>query len=549
MKRPYWIRMLLVLLVAMSVSEVCALDSHERSSDTLTSAEGANVDLPNILLIVADDLGWSDIGAFGSEISTPNLDALATNGLQLSSFIVTPSCSPTRSILMTGIDNHLNGLGRMAENKNPKYVGQAGYESYLSPSMPTIGSMLKQAGYRTSIAGKWHLGYEADQSPFNLGFDNSFVLLQGGGSHLDGVGIYEQTPRSIYRENGELTVPPKDFYSSILYADKIIEYIGNKGKDAENKPFFANLYFTAPHWPLQAPDGFINKYKGRYDKGYQPIFEQRIKQIKTSNLLPSEIVSWPDNDLAEQWENLDLQQRKESARGMEIYAAMVDSMDHEIGRVIQHLRKTNQYENTFILFISDNGASSVNHAELINPQWFKSRFDNSLGNMGKKGSFVAYDKGWAQVSSAPFYQFKSSMYEGGIRSPAIISFPGGDIRQGKTQTMAILEDVVPTLLSLAFPNRDVPGSLTGISMLDFLMGKVGYIHDDLEPIARELHGSRMVRQGNWKMVWPKEKAEWEMYDLTTDPVEQNNLVNKMPEKVNYLIDFWNDYAKINNVLL
>ena len=549
MKRAYWPRMLLVLLVAIPVLDACALGNHERSADNLTAVEHGNIDLPNIFLIVADDLGWSDIGAYGSEISTPNLDALAANGLQLSSFIVTPGCSPTRSMLMTGIDNHLNGLGRMAENKEPKYAGQAGYEGHLHASVMTIASMLKQAGYRTSIAGKWHLGYEEAQAPFNHGFDNSFVLLDGAASHLDNLGIYEQTPHAIYRENGRRTFPPEGFYSSILYADKVIEYMGHKSKEGEHKPFFANLYFTAPHWPLQAPDEFISKYKGRYDKGYRPIFEQRIRQIKASDLLPGEVTSWPDNDLTEQWESLDSRQRQDSARAMEIYAAMVDSMDHEIGRVIQHLRETDQYENTFILFISDNGASAVNQAGLVNPRWLKSRFDNSIGNMGKKGSFVAYDKGWAQVSSAPFYQFKGSMYEGGIRSPAIISFPGGDVRQGQTQVTALLEDIVPTLLGLAFPGRDVFDHLTGVSMLRFLRSQVAYIHDDLEPIARELQGNRMIRQGNWKLVWPRKKAKWELYDLATDPFEQNNLIDREPERAKYLIELWNDYAASNNVLL
>ncbi|MEH6368459.1 MAG: sulfatase-like hydrolase/transferase, partial [Pseudomonas marincola] len=364
------------------------------------NAVAATSSQPNILLILADDLGYSDLGAFGGEINTPQLDTLAKANLQLTSMYAAPTCSPTRSMLMSGTDHHLAGLGTMAEALMPFQKGHPGYEGYLNQQVHSMPQLLQNGGYDTMMVGKWHLGLTPEQGPAARGFQQSFSMLEGGASHFkpraDEPSKIEQVH---YVENGKAVEVPDDFYSTDFYTDKLISYMKNTRKDG--KPFFAYAAYTAPHWPLQAPDAYLDKYKGRYDKGYDSVRTARIEQMKKLGLLPADFTAArpiPANPHLPGWEQLTPEQQQAEARKMEIYAAMVDNLDHNIGRLLDYLRESGQYDNTLIVFMSDNGAAGENHS-----QWYPNgkHTDNSLANLGRINSEVDYGVRWAEVSAAP----------------------------------------------------------------------------------------------------------------------------------------------------
>jgi arylsulfatase len=437
---------------------------------------------PNILLIVADDLGYSDLGAFGGEIQTPNLDKLGLSGVRLSNFYAAPTCSPARSMLMSGTDSHIAGLGEMAEFSTPETKRKPGYEGYLNHRVYSVAELLKNSGYHTYMTGKWHLGYEESQSPAARGFDRSFALLEGGASHFDATGPTSQQQVVHFREGFELTGIPEDFYSSEFYASKIIEYIDSVEDDA---PFFAYLAFTAPHWPLQAPDQDIEKYRGKYDSGYNLLRKQRFEGLKKAGLIPQQdTLPEPGLDFP-LWESLSAEQKRISARKMEVYAGMVDNMDRQIGRVIQYLKSNGKYDNTIVIFMSDNGADGMPIETMpIFSQWL-TRFDNSYQNMGRKNSFISYGQSWALASSAAFRLFKGFTSEGGIRVPAFVS--GGAIgnRGAISDSFATVMDIAPTLLEYAGIDADDyrgenarRAPLKGESMVALLEGRSSQVHDE-----------------------------------------------------------------------
>ena len=393
---------------------------------------------PNILLIVADDLGYSDIGVFGGEIDTPNLDALAKDGIQLTNFHTAPACSPTRAMLMSGTDSHLAGLGSTAELMDrvaPELRSHAGYEGFLNFRVAALPELMRDAGYRTYMTGKWHLGLEEHTSPHARGFEQSFALLEGAAGHFDDRQVVPGAGRNtaMFRENGKITQLPDDFYSSRFYANKLIDYLTSE-KDSK-RPFFAFLAFTAPHWPLQAPEESIARYHGAYDEGYEVVFERRLKRQKELNLVDASVNGQPLLPGTMPWNALSDEERKRLARSMEIYAAMVDDMDRYIGKVVQTLQDLGQYDNTVIFFMSDNGADPKDFPRL--PMWapfVQSCCDNSYSNLGKANSFVGYGPGWARVSAAPGKLHKSTTAQGGISSPAIVRHPGS-VTQRSIATM------------------------------------------------------------------------------------------------------------------
>lgn len=531
------------------------------------SANPASTKQPNFLLIVADDLGFTDIGAFGSEISTPNLDALAGSGVRLTDFHVAATCSPTRAMLLTGTDHHVAGLGNMIEHRAPNQVNQPGYEGYLNDRVVSIASLLNDAGYHTYMAGKWHLGMKEGQTPDARGFEESFVLLQGGASHFsDKRGLVPQVPYGLYRDNGRLVDQlPENFYSSNFYTDKMIEYIDGNRED--DKPFFAYLAFTAPHWPLQAPDEYINRYRGKYDEGYGILRQRRLERAKHYGIVPPVTENSRRASEVVPWDELTPEQRKIEARKMEIYAAMVENLDYNMGRLLKYLKDSGNYENTFIMFISDNGAEGADRRKLPGvANWLDDTWDQSYSNMGRRNSYVYYGAGWAQASMTPLKMYKSFVSEGGIRSPAIFSHPSikakGEVRDAFVSAM----DIVPTLLELAgirHPGRNYRGKtihpLKGKSLLPYLTKDLPSVHGDDHVAGWELFGHRAIRKGNWKLVrlssappWlvtPDGADHWQLYDLSRDPGEVHNLVHKAPEKVKEMIDLWEQYVSQNALVL
>ncbi|WP_426159659.1 arylsulfatase [Pseudomonas sp. TSRC2-2] len=507
---------------------------------------------PNILLIVADDLGYSDLGSYGGEIQTPSLDQLAREGLQFTSLYATPTCSITRSMLLSGTDNHLVGLGTMAEALQPFQRGKPGYEGYLNERAWSVAELLQRGGYHTLMAGKWHLGLDANQGPDQRGFAQSFSLLEGGAPHFkpatDDPAKIEQVH---YRENGRAVQVPENFYSTDFYTDKLIGYLQNVRQDG--KPFFAYAAYTAPHWPLQAPQAYLDKYHGRFDDGYDSVRLSRLERMKKLGLLAADAQPaqpLPVNSKLPGWEQLSPEQRKIAARKMEIYAAMVDNLDDNIGRLLDYLRKSGQYDNTLIVFMSDNGAAGENHAQFYPPG---PRTDNSLANLGRVGSQADYGLRWAEVSAAPFHLFKGTTAEGGISVPAIIQLPKALRRQGIERGVARVDDLAPTFLEIAgiaVPNDAGKQPITGRSLMPMLAGE-GSPHDE-GALAGELFGNAYYREGDLKLLGMRpqvgmgdtaQPVQWQLFDLARDRGETTDLAGAQPQTVERLKAAWMAYAR------
>ena len=512
---------------------------------------------PNIILIVADDLGFTDLGCFGSEIRTPNLDKLAAKGLRSTSFHTSPMCSPTRGMLLTGVDNHRNGYGTMEGDWAENQQGLRGYEGYLNFDVVTFPRLLQESGYHTSIAGKWHQAYPADNEklwPDKRGFDRSFCILQGGAGHFDDMQpMFSFYKRSLYFEDSSLVESlPKGFYSSDFYTEKAMEYISES--IAENKPFFSYLAYTAPHWPLQVPDEYIDLYKGRYDQGYEALSAERLTQGKKLGIISENA---PKQELTQNilpWDELSAEEKAKSSRTMEVYAAMVERLDANIGQLMDHLESLNQADNTLIIFMSDNGAEGNNIFNIVDTrEWVAENFDNSLENMGRKNSYIFSGPSWAQTSSLPFKWYKGFATEGGVRTPLIISYPKWASQAGKISNEFIsVKDLAPTLLEFAgvqhpdtlFEGRKIY-PMDGSSLIDWLEGKRAYAHKADKAHCWELYGRKAVLKGDWKAEFydkPYGKNAWELYNLKEDPSQLSDLASSHADKLRELRADWEEYA-------
>ena len=548
-----------------STSAAIILPAAFAFAGSMCQAAGLPEEKPNILLIVADDMGYSDLGCFGGEINTPNIDALAARGLRATNFYVAPSCSPSRSMLLAGTDSHIAGIGNMAEWTGPTQRGKPGYEGHLNARVITVASLLREAGYHTSMAAKWHLGEKPEQWPSQRGFERDFALLQGAGSHWsDMLGLLPSEPRVTFTRNGELVKElPADYYSSKYFTDFIIESIEENGSDG--KPFFAYLGYQAPHGPLAVPAEWRDKYKGRYDEGYDAIRAERLDRQKKLGIVDQDVVTFPRLPNIPAWEALTNEQRRQAARKMELYAAMIEYMDDQIGRLIDHLKKTGKYDNTLIIFLSDNGAAGEDMAELINKlaptakDWFDKTFDNRPENWGHPGSCVEYGPSWAQVSSVPFRLFKGVVAEGGIRAPLVVSGPGIKHAGAINHSVLHVMDLMPTFLESAgveHPAQHAGSKFAppqGTSMWPLLVGRETATRTDADWLGWELFGNRAIRQGDWKLLYLLKGAggtgDWELFNLRDDPAELHALSATYPDKRKALLDLWDEYVKRNGVIV
>ena len=515
---------------------------------------------PNILLIIADDLGYSDLGVFGGEISTPNLDALAGAGRMLTNFHVAPTCSPTRAMLMSGADAHRAGLGTMNGLWSEEQKGKPGYEGFLNKDIVTFVRLLRESGYHTYMSGKWQLGYEEGYYPLDRGFEEAFWLKQGGASHFSDMrGITEYAEVSFWAEgNEQLQALPDDFYSSVHFTDKMIGYI-DKNR-ADGKPFFGYAAYTAPHWPLQAPQEYVDRYEGVYAGGYDEIRTKRIERMQAAGLIKQGQTAAPRHPQWPGWEDLDEEQRKLEVRRMQLYAAMVESLDENIGRLIQYLKDTGEYENTFILFFSDNGAEGNNpHDIASNPAWVPPNFDLSYENMGKPGSYASTGPGWAHVSSTPFHMYKGFPTQGGLLSPTIAVFPDRITAGSRSDAFITILDVAPTILQLAEVTHPAPEfqgrrvhPMIGKPFFSHLAGEEAEAHPPEHVYGLELFNRRLIRQGDWKLLWnnqPWGKDGWELYNVAEDPGELNDLAHSRPGKLGEMVALWEQYVEDNDVLV
>lgn len=519
----------------------------------------------NILLIVADDLGYSDLGCYGSEIRTPNLDALAAEGIRFTDFHTAATCSPTRAMLLTGVTTHKNGYGTMEGDLAENQVGLRGYETHLNWDVVTFPSLLRDHGYHTSIAGKWHQAFPAGEAslwPDKRGFDRSFCMNQGGAGHFeDKQKLFAFLDRAIYVEDGaEVTTLPEGFYSSAYYADKVISYIDES--QSLDKPFFSFLSFTAPHWPLQVPEQHAELYRGVYDEGYEALAQQRFERAKTKGVISEnmELPAFPT--LVQPWDSLTPTQQKERTRTMEIYAAMVERLDHHVGRVIDHLKKEGLYDNTLIVFMADNGAEGNDVFTIEDTKtWVADNWDNSYDNMGLKGSYIQQGRDWASVSSLPFKYYKAFASEGGVRTPLIIRHPKQRSMAGQIENQYLsVMDLAPTFLETTGASAPADNTyqgrtvhpIEGRSMLPYLNQEKALVHPLEDPHVWELYGRIGVRRGQWKALKlepPFGTGNWELYDLASDIGEQNNVAAKHPELVAKMNQYWEEYAKANHVVL
>ncbi len=512
---------------------------------------------PNIVLILADDLGYSDLGCFGSEIATPNIDALAKHGQIFTNFYTAAACSPSRAMLFTGTDNHIAGFGNMAEQipNFPEQAGQPGYEGYLNDRVISIAQLMKDEGYHTYMAGKWHLGLTPEQSPLAKGFERSFALLEACANHF-----MPDRDANLFWEGNHSAEYPAGKYSTDLYTDKLISYIKEDRKD--KKPFFLYAAYTSPHWPLQAPSQFIEKYHGVYDIGYDSLRSLRFNSLKEKG-----IVAW-DVKLPElpavkgnlynisnrpllPWKTLGKSEQRIEARKMEIYAGMIDNLDHNIGRLIQYLKEIGEYDNTLFVFLSDNGPDVFDLNETPDKL-------NPYAYMGTFNSFIAYGPQWAHASSAVNSYYKGYSAEGGIHCPLIIKMPFQQDGKGIVTAFTTIMDLAPTFLDLAggtFPSSYHGRPLApykGASILPLLNKKKNYVHNEDYVMGWELFGRCAVRKGKWKITKiepPFGKGVFELFDMEDDPTESHNLSKQFPDKYIEMLEHWKAYVKDNGVIL
>ena len=508
---------------------------------------------PNILVIIADDLGYTDIGPYGAEIKTPTLDRLAAEGVRFSNFHVLASCAPTRAVFLSGTDNHTAGLG--SQLPTPEQQQHPGYEGHLNQRVAILPEILRTAGYRTYHAGKWHMGMEDDQSPHARGFQETFGLVNGGGSHYaDSMWLSPEEPM-LYRRNGEVVdqLDP-DFYSSRSFTDALLDWL--ERDQHSNKPFFAHLAFTAPHDPLQAPRSVIDEYEGFYNMGYEELRKTRLDNLKEQGLIPADWTLPPWPAMVKSWNDLTNDERAIRARDMEIYAAMIDYMDRQIGRVYRWLEQNGQLDNTAIVFFSDNGANGFSTGAYPGQtDEYLASFDNSLENRGGPGSFVVTGAGWATASTAAFRMFKAFLTEGGIRTPAIVRLPGSPASNRINHGFVHVSDLMPTFLEWAgatHPSESDPETpgMIGQSITPLLRGDQAG-SPARKAVGYEMHGAAALVKEGWKLLRmppPLSHGDWELYDLNSDPHESDNLALSNRAKFREMLSDYRAYEKSAGVV-
>jgi len=528
---------------------------------------------PNIVLIMGDDMGFSDIGCYGSEISTPVLDGLAANGLRFTQFYNTARCCPTRACLQTGLYPHQAGVGHMMNDR-----GQDGYRGNLNKNCVTIAEALRPAGYRTYMSGKWHVTKEIRPDgpkhnwPRQRGYDKFYGTIHGAGSFYD--------PNTLTRDNtmispqADAEYKPETFYYTDAISDNAVKYIAAHRKESPDKPFFMYVAYTAAHWPMHALGRDVAKYKGKYDAGYDAVRAARFKRVRELGLVDTK---WKLSPQAGNWANV--KNRQWEIRCMEVYAAMIDNMDQGIGRIVAELKKQGELDNTLIMFFQDNGGCAEGLGRGARGKYkthpdkppFKPMGKDELqtgmiprqtrdgypivtgpGVMpGPDGTYIAYGRAWANVSNTPFREYKHWVHEGGIATPLVVHWPAGIKARNELRHHAShLIDIMATCVDAAgatypkqFKGQPIQ-PMEGKSLLPAFADK---------PIAREAiywehEGNRAVRMGKWKLVAKGRNSAWELYDMEADRTEMNNLASAEPERVKKMGEMWQAYGERTNVL-
>jgi arylsulfatase len=484
---------------------------------------------PNIIVVLADDMGFSDIGLFGSEIKTPNLDELGRKGVTFTQFYNAGRCCPSRASLLTGMYPHQAGMGLMVKtNTYDHSKAYDPYQGFLSLETPTIAEELRKNGYQTYMSGKWHVGEQKEDWPNQRGFDHYFGLISGANSY------YELLNRRQLVEDNQKFNPDSNFYMTDAISNKAIQYV--KSSNA-NKPFFLYVAYTAPHWPLHAPQKVIDQYREIYHKGWEKLREERFARQQKSGLLTNLKGLPPLDPAVARFDTI--KNKSEYIDKMATYAAMMHIMDEGIGRIMQEVKAKGEWENTIFMFLSDNGACHETLDDRSMVDLGEEGYKKSLITpVGAKGSYTTYGKEWASAGNTPFRMYKHWMHEGGISTPLIIHYPRLIKKGFQTNQVGHIMDLFPTFLDInqIKPNKGVEGR----SLLPILKQKTRAPHPF---IAWEHQGNRAIREGDWKLVWDDELKKWELYNLKIDRIEAYDLANKLPEKRKDLLEKYNQWAK------
>ena len=514
----------------------------------------------NIVLIIGDDVGYSDLSPFGSDIDTPNLATLAQEGVAFTNYHTPPACSPTRAQLHNGVDHHLIGLGRWDYAPFPGRDGLPGYEGYLTNNKVSVAELLRDAGYHTYISGKWHQGHESHVDPYLHGFEESYVLLEGGANNYTNMGMTAFWPTAAFTRNGKKVRRVEGDHSDKYWTDELIKMIS---ANQDDEPFYAVLSFQTAHFPLQAPESLIKKYQQRLRAGWEKQRQLRLARQKQLGIVPVEYepasASIPEQ---EGWENLSAEDKEYEIKRGAIYAAMIEHHDHHIGRLLQYLKTINEYDNTLFIYVSDNGGAIQDFRDgmegKLGSRWYQQNFDHGYENIGKWNSNIGPGVGWGMSSNTPNSWHKLTIYEGGISVPMIVRHPNtvepGRYSNALTQAM----DVAATVLDTA--SVEHPGShykerkvfpLQGRSVLPVLSHNAESVYADDEGIVIELLGNGAILMGDWKLMRMRSGMggtnTWKLFNLARDPQESINLSDQHPALVQQLLSQYERYADNYNI--
>jgi arylsulfatase A-like enzyme len=514
---------------------------------------------PNIVLIMVDDMGFSDIAPYGGEIETPNLDKLSANGVRFTQFYNTSRCCPSRASLLTGLDHHQAGMGHMIEDRTelPGYLGHLARKRCT-----TIAEVLKGAGYGTYMSGKWHLGYREGERPLEWGFDRFYGSLEGAISFFEPGNTekypHDKNPRYVTLDNDTIK-PDKNFYATNRFTDYGKLFLDQHFNERKEDPFFMYMAYNAPHWPLHALPQDIEKYEGKYLKGWDKLRKERYERQLEIGVLKAENTRlslrtddryekggrWPfTRDPLPAWNSLNEDQKKDLAKRMAVYAAMVDNVDQNIGRLMDFLEEKGELDNTILLFLSDNGGAIGGRVIGMNALGQRGNLDA----YGTTNSFISYGLGWANASNTPFRMYKCYVHEGGISTPLIVHWPNGIKNKPGSfvRTPAHITDIMPTLLEAAgaeYP-EEVNGnemiSLQGQSLIPLITDNSRQFNENRQ-LYWEHAGSKAVRDGKWKLVQIHE-GPWELYNMNIDRSETINLIRKYPERAKRMEEMYNNWA-------
>lgn len=510
---------------------------------------GQEAKRPNIVLIFADDLGYADLGAYGSKINTPNLDKLADNGIKFTQFYNGARCCPSRASLLTGLYGHQAGVGQMVyQNDGPGYLG------YINEQSVTLAEVLKSAGYKTLMTGKWHVGHKEGQWPTDRGFDRFYGIHKHVDSYykaLKGCEVYLDDSLLIAANETPVNHlnPEQEWYTTDVFTDYAIEFIKEEPED--EKPFFLYLAYNAPHFPLEAPLEDIKKYEGTYMEGWDKRRKEKLERMKQMGVLPAGTELSPSENAI--WDTIPVEDKKELDFRRAIYAAQIDRMDQNIGRLISHLKETGSLDNTLIMFLSDNGSSAEAGTEenMYGMNWPENQRDNFEEWRKKGGWSVSQGRAWANLSNTPFRLYKRWTHEGGISTPFIAHWPEVIKQKGTiTDQLGHIIDIMPTLVEATgakYPDRYKGNTITpqeGRSLMPIFQGEQREEH---EAVFWSHMGNNAVRMGKWKLVLAHGGEGWQLYDMSVDRAELNDLASENPAMVDKLQSYYDAWAKRSNV--